>query len=340
MPKYDIKQVPSVEKFLKYWTQAMADTHWFKEHILFHYTRDEMIEEIIKEFAELNSLHLVAKSKNTKEVLGALRAKLQRNVATLGRWEPAVPFKYRNTKAGEALIQKAFSWLRENNVHKVKCMLRYLIDRPETGRWHTILYKKCGFKQNGPKGMMLLADLSKIEISPPKVENLHFIHRDGVSLEKFVDFTLKAFASTAQDRAIHGFDPNVSNRERNTKVQQAIKNGEFGFSPPECWKVALLGKEIVGFVNAFMPESKYRPAHGVIANIGVFPEFRRRGIAYALINEIHGCFKKYGCKCSYVGTPKTNYPAIRLYKKVGYKPVFELMSFEKMLTTPHNFAKQ
>lgn len=331
MTKYHVKNVQSVEKFLKYWTQAMADTHWFKEHILFHYTRDEMTEEITKEFAELCNLYLVAKSKDAKEIFSVLRVKIKENIGTLGRWEPAVPFKYRNTKAGEALIQKAFSWLRENNVRKVKCMLRYQFDRPETGRWHIILYEKCGFRQKGPKGMMLLADFSKIKMSPSKVKNLDIINRDEVSLEKFVDFTLKAYASTAEDRAIHGFDPYVSNREKNIKVMQAIKSGKFGFSPPECWKVALLGKETVGFVIGFMPKSRYRPAHGVIASIGVFPEFRRRGIAYALIDEMHSCFKKYGCKYSYVGTPKTNHPAIKLYLKAGYRPVFELRSFEKCL---------
>ncbi len=340
MPEYDIEQVESIEKFLKYWTQAMIDTHWFKEHILFHYTRNEMIEEITKEFAELDNLYLVATSKDAKEIFGVLRVKIKENIGTLGRWEPAVPVKFRNTEVDAALIQKAFSWLRANNVLKVKCLLRYPSDKPETGNWHIILYEKCGFKQKGPEGVMLLADLFKTEMFPSKVKNLHLVNRDEVSLEEFVDFTMKAYASTAEDRAIHGFDPNVSRREKNIEVLQAIKRGNFGFSPPECWKVALLEKEVVGFVIGFVPKEKYRPAHGVVASIGVFPEFRRKGIAYALINEIHSCFKKYGCRYSYVGTPKTNHPALRFYEKIGYRPVFELRSFEKTLTTLDNFPKQ
>ena len=80
MPEYDIKQVQSIEKFLKYWTQAMIDTHWFKEHILFHYTRNEMIEEITKEFAELDNLYLVATSKDAKKIFGVLRVKVKENI--------------------------------------------------------------------------------------------------------------------------------------------------------------------------------------------------------------------------------------------------------------------
>lgn len=340
MSKYDIKQVQSVKKFLEYWTQAMADTHWFRESILFHYTRDEMIEEIIKEFDAPSNLHLVAKSKSTKEVLGALRVKIRGNIATLGRWEPAVPLMHRNTRVGEALIEEAFSLLRGKNVHKANCMLKYSFNKPETASWHITLYKKCGFKQKGTPGTMLLAELSKIKFSPFEVENLRFIDGDKVPIGKFVDFVLKAYASTAEDRDIHGFDPYVSKREKTMEVLQAIKSGKMGFSPSECWKVALLRKESAGFVIAFMPKSRYRQAHGVVANIGVFPEFRRKGIAYVLLNEIHDCFKKHRCKYSYVGTPKTNHPAIRLYQKAGYKPVFELINFEKMLTTPHNFTNQ
>jgi len=340
MSKYDIKQVRFMERFLKYWTQAMTDTHWFKEHILFHYTRNEMIEEIKKEFAEPSNLHLVAKFKGTNEVLGVLRVKIRGSVVTLGRWEPAVPLKHRNTKVGIALVEKAFSLLRGKNMHKVNSLLRYPSIKPKTAGWHVKLYKKCGFEQKDPLSVMLLEELTETKSSPSEVENIQFIDGNKVPLRRFADFVQKAYASTAEDRAIHGFDPYVSKREENLKMLQAIKNGKMGFSPPECWKAALLENETVGFVIGFMPKSKYRPAHGVIANIGVFPEFRRRGIAYALVDEVHECFKKHGCKYSYVGTPKTNHPAIRLYQKVGYKPVFELRSFEKTLTTLDNFPKQ
>lgn len=336
--KFDIRQVKSVEKFLEYWARAMADTRWFKEQMLFHYTKKEMVDEIKNEFDQSSNLYLAAESRAEKETLGVLRVKIKENIGTLGRWEPAVPFKHRNTRVGEALIQKAFSWLRENNVHKVKCMLRYPFDKPGTGRWHIILYQKCGFRQKSPRSMMLLADLSKIEIHPSETDNLRFVNRDEVSLEKFADFIMKAYASTAEDRAIHGFDPHVSKREESLKLLQAIKDGRMGFSPPECWKIAFLGDEPAGFVVAFMPRSKYRPAHGVIASIGVFPEFRREGIACALLNEMHQHFKIHRCKYSYVGTPITNNPAIRLYQKLGYKPVFELVSFERTLTLTHDFA--
>jgi ribosomal protein S18 acetylase RimI-like enzyme len=332
MNKYTVEQVHSVDEFLANWTKAMVDVHWFKEEIPFHYTRDEMVEEIRKEFAEADNLHLVAKSKDDKKVLGVLRVKIQEDSGTLGKWEPVVLLKHRNTEIGKTLVEKAFLLLKEKKVRRAACMLKYPLSKPEVANWHISLYKKCGFKQRGPPGGMLLADLSLVKRAP-RIKNICFIDRNEVPLEEFVNFVQMAYMSTAEDRIIHGFDQYVSDREKTMNIHRAIKNGKFGFSPPECWKVALLRDETAGFIIGFMPKSEHRPPHGVIANLGVFPEFRRKGIAYTLINEIHNCFKKYGCEYSIVGTPKTNHPAIKLYQKIGYEPVFELISFEKTFDT-------
>jgi ribosomal protein S18 acetylase RimI-like enzyme len=273
----------------------------------------------------------VAKSQDTAEVLGVLGARIRRNIGSFGRWEPAVPLEYRDSGAGEALINEAFSWLRENRVSKVTCMLRYPYSMPETGEWHMALYQNCGFSRRELVSVMLLADLRVVAMTTREIEDLHIVHADDLPLEKFVDFIRRAYMSTPEDKAVHGRDPYVSNSEGSMRIVRALKNGEYGSSPPDCWKVAMFEDEVAGFVIGFMPESKYRPLHGVIANLGVFPGFRRKGIAYLLIAEIHERFKKRGCLYSYVGTPKTNEAAIRLYRKAGYKGVFEMVTFEKTL---------
>lgn len=329
--KIVVERVHSAKRYLEYWTKAMANVHWFKKRRPFDYNRDEMIEEIEGEFEKPESVHFVAKSQDTHEILGVLETKIRRNIGSFGRWEPAVPMEHRNSGAGVALIKAAFSWLRENGVPKVKCLLRHPYARPETAEWHMALYLKCGFVQEGYVGVMLLADLRKVMITTQKVENLLIVNGNDLPLEKFVDFTRRAYMSKPEDRAIHGCDPHVSDSGENMRLLQAVKKGEYGFSPPECWKVATLKEEVAGFVVAFMPKSKYRPSHGVIAELGVFPEFRRRGIAYSLIAEIHECFRSHECQYSYVGTPKINEAALRLYRNAGYEPVFEMVSFEKAL---------
>ena len=329
--KMIVEKVDSVKEYLEYWTSVMADVHWFEKRGLFDYNRDEMVEEIAGEFGQPGSIHLVAKSPNTDEVLGVLGVKVRRDVGTFGRWEPAVPLKHRNGAAGETLIKEAFSWLHEKRVSKATCMLRFPHSRPETARWHMALYRECGFVRRGLVGVMLLADLRKALMTAEKVEDLRIVEGYDFSVEEYADFTRRAYLSTLEDTAIHGLDPLISNPEENMRVLRAVKNGEYGFSPPECWKVAMLKDEVTGFIAAFMPESKYRPPHGVIAELGIFPEFRRRGVGSALIAEVHECFKNHERQYSYVGTPKNNEAAIRLYRKAGYRPVFQIMNFEKTI---------
>jgi len=325
-----VEKSESKDEYISAWIKGIQHLHWFKERRPFDYNRDEMIEELSKDFGKPDVVFLVATLAGSKKKVGVLGIKLQERVGVLRRWEPAVSLKERSSEVGEALIKKGLQWLRQKGAKKAVCLLRYPYDLPEAAEWHISLYKKCGFKQRGPVGLQLLADLSRTE-TPIRSLSLKITTSESYTLEDFADFTLKAYASTPEDKATHAWDPFVSVREKILKGLISIKQEKHGLSPPECWKIGLVEGEPAGFAVSFIPKDKYRPSYGVIGLIGVFPEFRRRGIAYALIAEMHKCFRKHGCRYAYVGTPKTNKKAINLYKKAGYKTVFELINFEKQL---------
>ena len=84
-------------------------------------------------------------------------------------------------------------------------------------------------------------------------------------------------------------------------------------------------------IGVIQKDSKYRPARGIIAQLGVFPEFRRRGIGMVLIDELFRVFKQHGCAYSFVGTPKANDPALELYCKMDHSPIFEQMDFCRII---------
>ena len=325
-----MERAHSAKEYLEYWKSAMADIHWFKKRRLFDYNRDEMIEDVTREFGSPGSIGLVARSQESGEVLGVLGVSIRGNAGVFGRWEPAVRLKWRSGGAGEALVREAFSWLRSKGVSRATCVLRVPHSLPGSGEWHKALYEGCGFERVGLAGIMLLADLRKANIPVQRVRDLRVVD-GGFSLEDFADFTRRAYLSTPEDVAVHGKDPFVSILGENMRVLRAVKHGDYGSSAPECWKVAMLGEEVAGFIIGFLPKSEYRPSHGVIAELGVFPEFRRKGIAHSLVVEMLECFRKYGCRYSYVGTPRSNEPAIRLYQKAGHEPVFQIVSFEKRL---------
>jgi ribosomal protein S18 acetylase RimI-like enzyme len=166
----------------------------------------------------------------------------------------------------------------------------------------------------------------------PSLANIHLVDAYGFSTEELADFTQRAYMLTPEDRAVHQGNAYISNRENVLKFLEAAKDGKMGFSPPEFWRVAKFKGNVVGFVVAFMRrKTKYQPAHGVIAELGVFPEYRRMGIAQLLITDVFKSFKKHGCHCALVGTPKANTPALNVYTKLGFVPVFENVFLQKIL---------
>jgi len=304
----------------------------FRERRLFDYCPEELVEEIRQAFQKPSNFFLIAKQQGIQKAVGVLGVTVANSFGMLGRWEPVVISTHKRSEIAEMLLEEAFSRLQQRGVPEVRCMLKFPISQPQTARWHNKLYKKCGFVERSPSSIMLLADLSKVARKTSEAANLHITDGNGFSSKEFVDFTRRAYMSTPKDRAVHMNDPFISNPKTCLNTLQAMREGKMGFSPPEFWLVAKLNNNIAGFIISFMPKrSKYRPAHGVIGELGVFPERRRKGVAMALISETFKSFYRLGCKYSLVGTLKTNKSAIALYKKAGFYPVFELVDFEKTL---------
>ena len=76
----------------------------------------------------------------------------------------------------------------------------------------------------------------------------------------------------------------------------------------------------IGYVSRFFPKKV-----GHIVSIAVLPEFRRRGIATALMKEAIKRLKEiYGVKEVYLEVRVSNETAIKLYEKLGFQKVRRL----------------
>jgi len=329
---FSVTEAGSLREYLQTWKRAMQTTPRFRERRLFDYRPEELMEDIKQAFQKSNNFFLIAKQQEKQKAVGVLGVTVTNSLGMLGRWEPVVTSKHRHSRIGQMLLNEAFSRLQQQGVPEVRCMLKVPISQPQTARWHKELYRKCGFAERSPSSIMLSADLSKVPRKPSEVANLHITDGNDFSSKELADFTQRAYMSTPEDRAVHMNDPFISDPNTCLDTLQAIRVGKMGFSPPEFWLVAKLNSNIAGFIISFMPKrSKYRPSHGVIGELGVFPEHRRKGVATALISETFKSFQRLGCKYSLVGTMKTNKSAIALYRKAGFYPVFELVDFEKTL---------
>lgn len=87
---------------------------------------------------------------------------------------------------------------------------------------------------------------------------------------------------------------------------------------------SVLSKIIDAMRNQLREE---RPV-GHLISIAVLPEYRRKGVASALLAETINVMKNiYGVDSIYLEVRVSNHPAIRLYEKFGFKKVRRIRSY-------------
>ena len=82
------------------------------------------------------------------------------------------------------------------------------------------------------------------------------------------------------------------------------------------WLVALEGETVAGYIGSqtVMDETD-------MMNVAVHPNFRRQGIAEALVNGLVKQLKAMGSHCLTLEVRASNAPAISLYEKLGFSEI-------------------
>ena len=88
-------------------------------------------------------------------------------------------------------------------------------------------------------------------------------------------------------------------------------NNELAF-----WLTAVEGEQVAGYIGSqtVMDESD-------MMNVAVRPDFRRKGIAEALVNALVEALKSKGSRCLTLEVRASNVPAITLYEKLGFSEI-------------------
>ena len=142
---------------------------------------------------------------------------------------------------------------------------------------------------------------------------------------------LESFGSQPEDIVVHGGDENVSDPVMVEKQVELMRSGAFGETDEQLMRVATLNGEPVALIMGAIREEEYRPRYGVISIVGVLPEYRRRGFGSSLSALLISRFRERDCEYAYVGTPRSNQKAIKLYEKLGFRPIFYINFYERMI---------
>lgn len=89
-------------------------------------------------------------------------------------------------------------------------------------------------------------------------------------------------------------------------------------NPDNLFLLAFEDNKPVGFLTAHrLQRFDHRKAEILLYEIGVHPDFRRRGIGKALIEECKNWGKEIGADEVWVLTEKDNFPAMAMYQAAG-----------------------
>ena len=82
------------------------------------------------------------------------------------------------------------------------------------------------------------------------------------------------------------------------------------------WLVALEGETVAGYVG-----SQTVLGESDMMNIAVHPDFRRQGIAEAMVDALITELHEQGSRCLTLEVRASNEPAKQLYRKLGFIPI-------------------
>lgn len=327
----EIVEIESWEEYRQAWEKCAVDIPWVKEDKLLFLNKDEELDELEQAFENVDNIFLGAKLSKNDEIIGCLSILVRGNNARIGRWEPVISDQHKNTAAKKLLLKKGIERLREQNIETLGTTLKYEVNDPDAAIDLLKLLESFGFKNRIPPALQLYQDLSKYQGSTKPTTPIEIKTRSSYDISDFCKFAQLSFATLEEDIAMHSWDAITSDYDTCMKFSKFMLDGNMGYSPEDFWLVAIIENEPAGYLLAYAPNRPDKLQLGMIGELGVLPDYRGKGVATKLINEILLKFKDNDYTHSYVGTPDTNIGAIKVYEKNGFIQLHKVHFLSKEL---------
>jgi ribosomal protein S18 acetylase RimI-like enzyme len=144
---------------------------------------------------------------------------------------------------------------------------------------------------------------------PSLPTNFHFVPWSDSLTAIHADINFRCFVEDLDSEVFPNLGTMIGNRE----LLQAIRS-QPGFCPEATWLVA--GPTgYAGTVQGVIDKGRF----GAIQNLGIVPEYRGRGLGAALLCQALIGFEQAGVTVAYLEVTAQNLPAVRLYRKFGFR---------------------
>ncbi len=245
------------------------------------------------------------------ETVGAVAFRAGERRVELGPWGPAVLPAWRGRGVGRALVEAAAAG------RPLRYVMRFVAARQGAIAARPFLraYVRWGFRRD--LRLAMLARLEPGSAAEPMVPGLSF-HAEA-DLKVIFPLYDEIFR-TSHDPEAAALTP----AERRQWLEQT-RQGARGHSPPDMWQVAMLGGSPAGLLIM----TRQTPGRCFVADLGVLPALRGRGLGAALCARAARLARAAGASELALMVSGANRPAIRLYRRFGYRTAAVLAVAER-----------
>lgn len=303
------------EAYVNIWNESFGTCSWYSKHP--PATVEVAGKEIEKNRKDPTYKLIFAILENRH--IGFIEANMED--ASTGRifpYRPCILPTYRRQGVGASLVRVAMGHLRKQGAQKIKFSIMGL--NGDTSPYIS-LYQSLGFKV-WRKAQSMQRSLDNIPdpapCSPLKLSTVRQIS---------IDIFANLFSECFKDSGDRDASQIASNTEKTKQFLQHLREREGEQHDPDGWIAAQIGDRFVGFAIAVRDGND-----GLIAEVGVTPQFRRQGIGTFLTLKALQRLKELGFKQAFLGVDVQNVAAISLYEKLGFKKVpWEIYELEAIV---------
>lgn len=290
--------------YVNIWNESFRTCSWYSKHP--PATIEDARKEIEKNRKEPTYKLIFAILENRH--IGFIEASMEdANIGRIFPYRPCILPTYRRQGFGASLVRVAMEHLQKHGAQKIKFSIMGLDD--DTAPYIN-LYQSLGFKV-WRKAQSMQRSLDNIpDPAPCSPLKLSTVRQIGI------DIFANLFAECFKDSSDRDASQIASNTEKTKRFIQHLREQEREHHDPDGWIAAQIRDRFVGFVIAVREGND-----GLIAEVGVIPQFRRQGIGTFLMLKALQRLKERGFKQAFLGVDVQNVAAILLYEKLGFKKV-------------------